>query len=273
MAFILKKIIIIIIFISLSIIFILVWAFYIEPNILEVKHYEIRNNKLAGIRIVFASDFHLKNSEEKKLEKIVKKINKQNPDLVLLGGDFVNGQSYENTMDIKKIGEGISKIQSKHGTFAVLGNHDCWLDADAITSTLKKNNIVVLSNNNRFVKIHSHGICIAGVEDFMSRSPDIEKALQNTKLPVILMSHSPDIFPQVPNFVDLTLAAHTHGGQIKLPFYGPLFVPSDFGNKYAQGFIKENGKKMIVSKGIGTSTIYARFNCFPEIVVIDFNHR
>lgn len=265
-----KKIIIIFTLLLISILSVLIWAFYIEPNLLIVKHYKINNKKLEGTRIVFASDFHLKSSEEKKLENIVKKINKLNPDIVLLGGDYVNGQSNENTLGIEKIGVGLSKIKTKQGTYAVLGNHDCWLDADAITNALIKNDIHVLLNKNARIDLPSQSLYIAGVEDYMSSYPDVNKALLNTKSPVILMTHSPDIFPQVPKFVDLTLAAHTHGGQIKLPLFDPLFVPSDFGSKYAQGLIEENEKKMIVSKGIGTSTIHARFNCFPEIVIIDF---
>lgn len=265
-----KKILNIILFLFILPILIFIWAFYIEPNMLVVKHYSIINEKLAGIRIVFASDFHLKSSEEKKLERIVKKINKQEPDIVLLGGDFVNGHDFENTLEIDKIARGLSNIKSKYGICSVLGNHDWWLDGEGIKHNLKKENINVLLNENKVIKINSQDVFIAGTEDLITREPDIKKTLQNTTSPVILVTHSPDIFPQIPSSVDLTLAAHTHGGQVIIPFLGPLIVPSDYGSKYAVGLIEENNKKMIVSKGIGTSIISVRFNCAPEIIVIDF---
>ncbi|MBR3912705.1 MAG: metallophosphoesterase [Alphaproteobacteria bacterium] len=68
----------------------------------------------------------------------------------------------------------------------------------------------------------------------------------------------------------LTLSRHTHGGQVKLPFYGAILIPSIYGRKYAEGIVEENGKKIIISRGVGTSILPIRFNCFPEIVVIYF---
>ena len=111
---------------------------------------------------------------------------------------------------------------------------------------------------------------IAGVEDLTTSQADITKALRNTKKPTILLTHSPDIFPNIPNNVFLTLAGHTHGGQIRIPMIGALIVPSDFGNKYSYGLVNENDKSMIITKGIGTSILPVRFCCFPEILVINF---
>lgn len=71
--------------------------------------------------------------------------------------------------------------------------------------------------------------------------------------------------------VDLILAGHTHGGQVNLPFVGELIVPSGYGKKYAKGLIEENGKTMFLTKGIGTSILPVRFNCLPEIIVINFD--
>jgi len=104
----------------------------------------------------------------------------------------------------------------------------------------------------------------------MTASPNIYEALENTKSPTILLTHTPDIFPKVPSDVNLTLAGHTHGGQVRLPLLGALIVPSDYGNKYSSGLIEEKGKKMIVTNGIGVSILPIRFNCPPEIVVLEF---
>jgi len=78
------------------------------------------------------------------------------------------------------------------------------------------------------------------------------------------------VFPRVPKEVNLSLSGHVHGGQVRLPLIGALVVPSDYGDMYSQGLIKEKGKQMIVTKGIGNSILNVRFNCVPEIVVIEF---
>ena len=85
-----------------------------------------------------------------------------------------------------------------------------------------------------------------------------------------MLTHTPDMFPKVPDDVNLTLAGHTHGGQIRIPFLGPIFTASIHRDKYSKGFIEENEKKMIVTTGIGVSILPIRFNCPPEIVVIEF---
>lgn len=260
-------------FIILSALFLFgfIWIFLIEPNLLIVKHYKIQNKNLTGLKVVFASDFHLKKNESQKLKKIVKKINSQNPDIVLFGGDFANCPSYKCTLHPKKIAEEIGNIKAKYGVYSTLGNHDYWLDANAIRQSLTQCNVTVLINQNSCINIsNNRKLCISGLDCFSPSEDDINEILKQHHSPTILLSHSPDVFPEVPDFVDLILAGHTHGGQINIPFYGPIFVPSDYGTKYAAGLIKEKNKKMIVSKGIGTSSIHIRFNCLPEIVVIDF---
>ena len=133
-----------------------------------------------------------------------------------------------------------------------------------IAVCLEKNNIKVLLNKN----ICFEKYCIAGVDDMQTGKPDISKALNGADKPVILLSHTPDIMPEVPFDVNLTLAGHLHGGQIRLN--GALTVPSAFGTKYANGFVDDKGKKIYTTKGLGTSILPVRFNCFPEIVIINF---
>ena len=102
------------------------------------------------------------------------------------------------------------------------------------------------------------------------RRPDVRKALENAGNPVLVITHSPDIFPQVPERAALTLAGHTHGGQVALPLLGALLVPSAFGKRYEGGLTVENGKRLLVSRGLGTSLLPVRFNCRPEIDVAEF---
>lgn len=248
------------------------YSYFIEPNKLEVTNYTIQDKELSGVKIVFASDFHIKPYGQKRLEKIVEIINKQNPDVVVSAGDFVCGHTEKSTMHPQKIAEGLAKVKSKYGFYTTLGNHDGWYDRWYIKELLEKQNIKVLNNKNEKLQINGKEIFIAGVEDMMTAFPNMEDALKGTKTPTILLTHTPDVFPEIPRNVNLTLAGHTHGGQVRLPIIGPIFTASNYGNKYAIGLVEENGKKLITTRGIGVSILPFRFNCLPEIVVIEFTN-
>ncbi len=242
----------------------LLYAFLVEPNILTIKHVRIKNEKLNGLKIVFATDFHFKPYEKYRLKRIVRAINKQNADIILLGGDYVNGHKKGANLDVNIIAKEFSDMKSKNGTFAVMGNHDGWQGRHEIIDLFEKNGIEVLENRcKNFEKF-----TIAGVEDLQTANPDIEKALKEAEQPVILLSHTPDIISEVPDGTVLTLAGHTHGGQVV--FHKPITVPSKYGTKYAYGLFATDCGKMFVSKGLGTSILPLRFNCLPEIVVIEF---
>jgi len=256
-----------------------IWSFFIEPNMLAVRTLNLQVQGLKGLKVVFVGDFHIKPYQKKRLSYIVKKINEQRPDLILSIGDFVSGHHPKQSLPIEDIAKEFSKLKPKYGFYAVLGNHDWWQGGERIEKVLEKNGIIVLGNENKVINIKGKKLYIAGVEDITTRNIDLVKALKNVQSPSILLTHSPDVFPfvadpgssKITGQVDLTLAGHTHGGQVNIPFIGSLIVPSDYGQKYAQGLIKENGKAMFVTKGIGTSILPIRFNCIPEIVVINFN--
>lgn len=246
------------------------WAFFVEPNWLGVKKYNIKNPQLAGLKIVFASDFHVSPDQINFLKKTVDLINQQNPDIVLLGGDFVKGHQKKSSLSPELIADELGNIRSKYGVFAVLGNHDWWYDGNEVARALARNGIEVLSNQNVFINSPDKKFYIAGVDDFTTGKSDLATALKNTAQPLILLSHNPDIFPSVPQGVALTLSGHTHGGQIALPFYGAIFTSSDYGRRFAYGLIEENNRPLLVTKGIGTSILPLRLFCTPEIVVVNF---
>jgi predicted MPP superfamily phosphohydrolase len=255
------------------------WALFIEPNSLTVTNLNVKISGLRGLKVVFIGDLHIKTNQKKRLDEIVKKINEQHPDLILSAGDFVSGHEPKQSLAIEEIAKSLSILKPKYGFYAVLGNHDWWQGGERIKKVLVNNGIIVLSNENKVVDVKGKKLYIAGVEDMSTRNIDLVKALKNVQHPAILMTHTPDVFPfvagkassNIVGVVDLTLAGHTHGGQINIPFIGPLVVPSRYGAKYAQGLIERNDKTMFVTKGIGTSILPVRFNCSPEIVVIDFN--
>ena len=249
--------------IILTICFLLfIWAFFIEPNLIVVRHFQVKS--LKDKKIVFASDFHIAKHDKTRLEKIVATINKQNPDLVLFGGDYVKGHNGENTMPIEEQVKIFKQIKAP--IVSIVGNHDGWYNKEKIIRTLKNNGITVLVNEN----VRIGDITIAGVDDLQTGSPDSTKALRGCLGKTILMTHNPDVYSDLDKKVDLILAGHVHGGQVRMPFVGALIAPSKFGTKFAQKHVfKETQNTMIVSRGLGTSILSLRFCCFPEIIVIN----
>ena len=238
-----------------------VWSFFIEPNLLTLKKYKVDN--LDGKKIVLVSDFHIAKGDRGRLRRIVNKINDIKPDLVLSGGDFIKGHTGKTTMPIEEQAKELSKINAPIVT--VLGNHDSWYDKYRVKTALEKYGITVLHNTSTKVG----GLYIAGVEDMQTSVPEVAVALENTEFPRILLSHTPDIYYDVKEDVDLILAGHVHGGQVRLPFLGALICPSIYGTKFASGEYKETQNRMIVTQGLGTSILTVRFNDIPQIVVLE----
>ena len=248
--------------------YVLMHSVFIEPNSLEVTRYTIKDNELHGIRVAFLTDFHLKRKDYKRLDKIVQLTNQQNPDIVLLGGDFANGHSKKNTMNPKVLAQKLSLFTSP--AYTVLGNHDWWTDGNLLTKELKDHGIKVLENSNTRIILKRRYVDIVGLADLNTRSVNIAKAFKKTAIPRIVISHNPDVYYDIIDDVSLILAGHTHGGQFVIPFTKPLFVPSKYGSRFASGLVKPTNNTMIISKGLGTSILPIRFNCKPEVVIIDF---
>ena len=248
-------------YIGITIFLLYIWAFFIEPELLSVKHYKVSG--LNGKKIVFISDFHVGKFEEARLKRIVRKVNELNPDLVLSGGDYIKEITEKYTMPIEKQAEILAEINAP--VVSVLGNHDAFFDKYRVQKALERNGIKVLRNSN--TKIGD--ISIAGVEDMQTSIPQPETALEGTDGYTILLSHTPDIYPDVKQDVDLILAGHVHGGQVRVPFIGALICPSKYGTIYSCGDFKETENRMIVTKGLGTSKLTVRFNAIPEIVVLE----
>jgi hypothetical protein len=150
------------------------------------------------------------------------------------------------------------------GVFAVLGNHDWWYDGDRVGKALTDAGIQVLENR----AIHVGHIWLGGIADFWTREPDVAGTLQQVSSddPIVLITHNPDIFPDVPPRVSLTLAAHTHGGQVNLPVIGRVVTTSRLG--YVAGEYVEQGRHLFVTTGIGTSIFPVRLGVPPEIVIL-----
>ena len=214
------------------------------------------------------------------VRRVVDTANELKSDLVVLLGDYIATYRFVNARMPNRIWAAeLARLTAPLGTWAVLGNHDWWQDAIGIRTSLNAVGIPVLENDAVSLGPHGAQFWLAGLGDQRAYRlghgrfrgvDDLPRTLAqvHTDDPVVLLAHEPDIFARMPARVALTLAGHTHGGQIRLPLIWPAFVPSKYGARYAYGHIVEDGRHMIVSGGLGTSFIPARLGVPPEVVQV-----
>jgi uncharacterized protein len=251
-----------------------VYAFWIEPRSLVVTRLSVPVSGLAqDVRVVVMADLQpagpIENLE--RVAEIVDRMNAEHGDLVLLLGDFVSQRWFSTEfIDPHDTVPLLGRLEAPMGVYAVLGNHDWWWNGPEMRRLLTVQGITVLEDAAKRVDGAGQALWLAGLSDPVTQSYDLEQALAPTdaSAPILLLSHTPDVFPDVPPTVSLTLAGHTHGGQVDLPLLGRLIVPSRFGERYAQGLIEEDGRRLFVTSGIGTAYIPVRFRVPPEIVVL-----
>jgi len=249
------------------------YSFFIEPSRLIVREERIRlrNWSPGPLRVAVIADLHAGSPfiTEKKLRRLVEATNRSRPDVVLLLGDYViQGVIGGRFITPERTAAILGGLRSRLGTYAVLGNHDAWLDRKRVHTALQANGIRVLRNEQVRVDVGTGSIFLAGLADVWTDHPDFSVIQNDVAGPVIVLTHSPDVFPKIPPFVALTIAGHTHGGQVHLPLLGRPIVPSAFEQRYAAGHIVENGKELFVSTGVGTSIIPVRFRVVPEVTLL-----
>lgn len=227
------------------------------------------------LRLVLMSDLHVAGPETppSRLARVVGQVNALHPDLVLIAGDFVTEKRTATTLyGADAAIAPLAGLRPRIGTFAVLGNHDHWLDAKTVRATLAKARITVL--DNRAVRVGP--LAIGGVDDDSTHHADLAgvvAAFARIGGVPVLLSHSPDIFPALPASVPLVLAGHTHCGQIVLPIWGPIATASRYGTRYFCGVVEEGGKRLIVTAGIGTSILPFRLGAPADVWVIELRGR
>jgi predicted MPP superfamily phosphohydrolase len=272
-----RKIKIIVVALLLCLVSLLVWSFCIEPNRLIVKEETLRlpawPNELGNMRVAVISDVHAGSPfiGAEKLREVVERVNQTNPDLILIAGDFVIQDVLGGHFIEPEIIAGELKgLRARYGVYAVLGNHDWWYDGERVRRALQNAGIRVLENEVARIQKDGHSFWLAGLADFWTRPQKIGETLRQVSDagPIIALTHNPDIFPDMPARVALTIAGHTHGGQVNLPLIGRPKVPSTFGQRYAAGHVEENQRHLFVTTGIGTSIIPVRLCVPPEIVVL-----
>ncbi len=223
----------------------------------------------APVRLVLVSDLHVVEPDmpPSRLAAIVGRINALRPDCVLVAGDLISDRLFATRhVAFDDALEPLRGLTPGIATFAVLGNHDHWRNAADARAALIQKHVRVLDND----AARCGALAIGGVDDSYTRHADVartEAAMRRVGGVGVLVSHGPDVFPEVRR-ARLTLAGHTHCGQIALPFYGPLLIPSNYGRRYACGMIRERGRLLVVSAGLGTSIVPLRFNSPSDFWVV-----
>lgn len=274
-----KKLLLLILIILVGAISFLIYAKFLEPNRLVISRAELFlpnwNDDLNGFKIGLISDIHIGtgNIDLKKLDKIVEKMNSQNPDLIILLGDFDAKYIKLSKIPQKDISQSLAKLKAPYGVISILGNHD-YNPPEIVKNILQNANIKILENTNTFIYPENKKIQIIGFKDMWHYKLNPEKIIRNncSNIPTIILSHNPDIFPKIPPCTTLTLSGHTHGGEIYVPIFGAPFIPSKFNLKYRKNYVVENNKHLYVSGGIGTLSGFRTFNP-PEIVILTLNQQ
>jgi predicted MPP superfamily phosphohydrolase len=217
------------------------------------------------LRTVLLSDVHAGNLAvtPARLDRIVAQVNALRPDLVLIAGDFTPGEAAIDTATAMARLAPLKRLRARLGVVAVPGNHDHWTGLGAVRAALDAAGVTLLANQATV----RGPLAIAGVDDDYSEyartAPTIAAA---RRLPGarLVLTHSPDIAPQLPPDFPLLLAGHTHCGQVVIPFHGSLDPVSRYQDRYRCGIIREGARTVIVTGGVGGSLPF-RLNAPPDL--------
>jgi predicted MPP superfamily phosphohydrolase len=224
---------------------------------------------LDGLRVGVLTDLHagMPHVGLDAVERAAEALAAERPDVVCLLGDFIDRRAvFARPVDAGALMARLAPLRAApRGVFSVLGNHDWYAGARRIADALEEEGARVLEDS---AAPAGEDLWIAGVGDYRIRGARVDRALAAVPddVAVLLLSHDPDAFPFVPERVALTLAGHTHGGQVGIPGLRRPFVPSHYGERYLHGQIAEGERHLHVSSGIGTSGLPVRFLRPPEVV-------
>jgi uncharacterized protein len=270
------------------------YAFGMEPAFrLRVQRYTPKLRSWPGdlsLKVAALADIHVGEPHMplSRVEEIVAVTNALAPDLIVLLGDYVAGHRFiTRHVGMAELAPKLAVLTAPLGVFAILGNHDWWDDPIAqrlrrgppvAARALERAGIPVLENAAVRLTKSGRPFWLFGLGDQLAfirgrgryegvhdLSGTLARATDDA--PAILLAHEPDIFPEVPDRIALTLSGHTHGGQVRLFGHSPM-VPSRYGNRFAYGNVVENGRQLIVSGGLGTSILPVRFGVPPEILLV-----
>lgn len=243
---------------------------------LEITRHDVYVDDLPasfdGYRIAFLTDTHVASIMRRAFyREAVAQTMRFQPDLILLGGDFVTWERHIPLMaEVLLTG-----LEARDGVYAVLGNHDYWAGADNVIAAMTARGVRFLVNRSIAIRRGHDAISLIGIDEVYRGTPDVDTtfALVDPRLPCIGVSHHPDIISLLEGRrLDLLVCGHTHGGQIRVPFFGSIVVPSKHEARYASGFHRVERVLMYVSRGIGAIPPL-RILCKPEVATFVLRQR
>lgn len=257
-------------------------ALLLEPNRPLLQRVDLGIPRLPaefdGFTIAQLSDFHYDPYfSVHPIRAGVEMSNRLSPDLVVLTGDFVTmpvfGQSHQRWRTALEgapaCAELLGQLRSRHGLLAVLGNHDEFSDPDRLTEILEPAGIPVLRNRSLAIERNGKRLWFAGVNDVIGGRARLDTTLERVPHDeaTVLLCHEPDFADHAARYpIDLQLSGHSHGGQVRLPLVGPLYLP-DLARKYPKGLRRIGNLTLYTNSGIGTVRVPVRFDCPAEVTL------
>ena len=255
---------------------------FIEPQIITVTERSIDLPVTEPLTIAVVSDMHVGPFKGSRfMKRLVRTINNTLPDIVLLVGDYVyNADAVLSYLD--PLGDILASV----GVFGVLGNHDqgqyatilgtryfTFNQGEDIADALESLGIRMLRNEHEVLSIGLDSLAIAGIDDLWTADADLDAALADIPAgsPIILLSHNPTVIDELPaKDIDLVVSGHTHGGQIRLPFIGPLIaLPIGISQDYDQGiFAIDDDTTLAITRGAGETWARSRLFAWPEVLLL-----
>ncbi|CAN5632819.1 hypothetical protein BH18ACI1_BH18ACI1_19560 [soil metagenome] len=241
-----------------------------EANTLIVENIKIRLKRLPknleGFRLVHLSDIHHSPfTDIAHISRAVEISNQLKPDMFVLTGDYISHE----TAYIAPMAKVLGQLKSEFGTYACLGNHDHWTNAEMVTDLMRQENINILINEGFRFAARGASFWLAGVDDYMVGKTDLRSALRGS-FPdemKMLLAHNPIIVRRAARVeVDLVLSGHTHGGQIKIRNEEKRILPR---RKLKNGLYRRKDTQIYITRGIGTVVLPMRYGCPPEISLIE----
>lgn len=240
---------------------------------------------LHGLRLVQLTDIHHGPwTSLDYVRSVIAQSNAEQPDLVLLTGDYVHA----SPVYIEPVVRELTNLRAKIGVIATLGNHDWWENGDQTIKAFSRTSMQLIDNHRVFLtgdrtiessigrSDEKSALCIAGVGDLWEDPPLYDSAFDAvpSTMPRLLLSHNPDVAEEKDLLqrnprIDLMLSGHTHGGQVSIPFLGPIVTPSRYGERYASGLVQGPICPVYINRGIGTTIVPMRMRVRPEIAVIE----
>ena len=229
----------------------------------------------APVKVALLADLHVQGPDmpPERVARIVAQVNAERPDLVLIAGDLIGDRTLSTRhYSTAETMAPLAGLRAPLGTIAVLGNHEYWRNAGEAREALTRIGVRVLANQ----AAQAGPLVIGGLDDQLTghnrdaRTWSAMRALPGAR---VLLSHSPDPFATLPPDIGLMLAGHTHCGQIRLPLWGPIETGSAYGDRYVCGYIEQNGRRLIVTAGLGASILPLRLLAPPDFWIVTIGPR